>query len=71
MTTDQKTTVLLLTLVSTVIGVTFRLLDVSRSSHELISFHSMDILILMIIMVISGTGLILVRSDSFRFKKQR
>lgn len=71
MTADQKRTVFLLMLVSTLIGVSIRLLDVTRSSHELVSFYSLDILILMIIMVLSGTGLLLVRSKTLPFKKQR
>ncbi|MGD6804248.1 hypothetical protein FZC79_12025 [Rossellomorea vietnamensis] len=66
MTADQKRTVFLLMLVSTLIGVTIRLLDVTRSSHELVSFYSLDILILMIIMVLSGTGLLLVRSKKYQ-----
>lgn len=71
MTAHQKRTVFLLMLVSTLIGVTIRIWDVSRSSHELVSFYSLDILILMIIMVFSGTGLLLVRTKSFPVKKQR
>lgn len=71
MTANQKRTVFLLMLVSTLIGVTIRLLDVTRSSHELVSFYSLDILILMIIMVLSGTGLLLVRSKTLPLKKQR
>ncbi|MGD6965875.1 hypothetical protein FZC78_21460 [Rossellomorea vietnamensis] len=71
MTADQKRTVFLLMLVSTLIGVTIRLLDVTLSSHELVSFYSLDILILMIIMVLSGTGLLLVRSKTLPLKKQR
>jgi hypothetical protein len=71
MTANQKRTVFLLMLVSTLIGVTIRLLDVTRSSHELVSFYSLDILILMIIMVLSGAGLLLVRSKTLPLKKQR
>ncbi|WP_421385053.1 hypothetical protein ACOJQI_09885 [Bacillus salacetis] len=64
MTVDQKKTVLLLMLVSTLIGVAVRLFDVSRSSHELVSFHSLDILVLLIIMALSGAGLLLMNTSS-------
>ncbi|MGM0844844.1 MAG: hypothetical protein ACQEUT_07700 [Bacillota bacterium] len=70
MTTVQKRTVLLLMIVSTLIGVVIRLFDVIRSSRGLVSFHSMDILILSIIMVVASTGLLLVKPDSLTFRKQ-
>ncbi|RIW38327.1 hypothetical protein D3H55_01945 [Bacillus salacetis] len=71
MTTAQKRTVLLLMLVSTLIGVVIRLFDVSLSTQEIVSFHSLDILILLIIMTLSGTGLLLVNKNPGRIKKAR
>jgi hypothetical protein len=71
LTTEQKRTVLLLMLVSTLIGTSIRLVDITQSSHELVSFHSLDILILLIIMVLSGTGLLLMNANSDYNKKAK
>jgi hypothetical protein len=71
LTTDQKRTVLLLMLVSTLIGVIIRLFDVTQSSQELVSFHSLDILVLLVIMAFSGAGLLLMNSNSVYNKKAR
>jgi hypothetical protein len=71
LTTAQKKTVLLLMLISTLIGVVIRLIDVSLSSQELVSFHSFDIFILLTLMTLSGAGLLLLNKGSFYNKKAR
>ncbi|WP_409254105.1 hypothetical protein V1502_09475 [Bacillus sp. SCS-153A] len=71
MTSQQKRTVLLLMLVSTFIGIVIRLFDVSRSTHELVSFHNLDILILLFIMACSGGGLLLMKAVIYPARKQR
>ncbi|WP_456271119.1 hypothetical protein [Bacillus sp. AK031] len=68
---EQKKTVLLLMVASTIIGIVIRLLDVSRSSHELFSFYSLDILALLIILACSTAGLILLKVEPAQFGKQR
>jgi hypothetical protein len=68
---EQKKTVLLLMIASTIIGIVIRLLDVSRSSHELFSFYSLDILALLIILACSTAGLLLLKNESDQFIKQR
>jgi hypothetical protein len=67
----QKKTVLLLMAASTIIGIAIRLLDVSRSSHDLFSFHSLDILMLLIILACSSAGLLLLKIGPVQFRKQR
>ncbi|EDL65539.1 hypothetical protein BSG1_00535 [Bacillus sp. SG-1] len=71
LTTNQKRTVLLLMLVSTFIGIVIRLFHVSRSTHELVSFHSLDILILFIIMAFSGGGLLLMKPVLYPARRER
>lgn len=55
---------LLSILIGSLIGVFIRIYDVSQSPYPLLSFHSIDILILIIFIIISLVGIIKVKAKS-------